>query len=108
FHLFSSVRTDTGTSLELVAVHDDGTSTPVRLSPDNPVLRTTAHQYRDLITAPAPERRAMALAWLRAADVDPDTVDVVRLERLTRVMEPTGSGWAWRETGREPRTEVDL
>lgn len=109
FHLFSSVRTDTSRPLELVAVHDDGTRTPVRLAADNPVLRTTAHQYRDLVTASADDRRAMATAWLRAADLDPGTVTSVRLERLTRVMEPSGAAdWAWRETARELVTEVDL
>lgn len=104
YRLFSVVRTGTTSYSELVAVAPDGARTPVRLDPDNPVLRTTAHQYSDLPGARPQRQVAMVRAWLVAADLDPAEVATVTLERGTRVMDPeTGT---WREVSRDVAVEV--
>jgi len=106
FRLFSDVRTGTQATSQLVAVDADGARTPLLLGPENPVVRTTGHQYRDLAAAAPDRRREMLLAWLAAAHVDAARVETVRLERATRVMDP--GTHAWHETSRVLVLEVPL
>lgn len=104
YRLFSTVRTDTGSYSELVAVAPDGERTPLRLDPDDPLVLTTAHLYRDLPEAAPDRRSAMVRAWLQAADVDPGRVATVNLERGARVMDADTR--TWREVSRHVVVEV--
>lgn len=104
YRLFSTVRTGTGSYSELVAVAPDGERTVLRLSPDNPVVRTTAHLYPDLPDADPQRQAAMVRAWLVAAGLAPAEVATVTLERGAREMDPrTGR---WREVSRHVVVEV--
>jgi hypothetical protein len=99
--LFSTVRTDTITSLDLVASTADG-DVVVRPADDSEPLVTTTRQYGDLAEASPHERRAMVGAWLGLAGIDPAEVDTVRLERAVRAH----SAGAWTERSREILLEV--
>lgn len=105
FRLFSDVRTGTRSSIELVAVGADGTRTPIRLDPRNPVVVTTGRQYANVATAAPDEQRAMVRAWLTAAGIDPATVADARLERVGLAMDPRTLDWD--ETSRTLLVEVD-
>ena len=89
FRLFSTVRTGTTTSYQLVAVAPDGTPTPVRL-PGNQVLSTTGHQYPDLPHESAQTQRAKVRAWLDAAGIDASDVAAVELVRTTKKPDAAG------------------
>lgn len=93
YRLFSNVRTDSRVTLELVAVGDDGATTPVRL-PSDRVLGTTAHQYRDLEKASDERRRELVAAWLSAGSLDADEVAEVRLDRVRQRMDPATLRWS--------------
>ena len=88
YRLFSQVRTDRSTSLELVAVGADGTRTLVR--PSGEVAATTAHQYRELRLLDPDRQQTQVHAWLDSADVDAEGQAAVRLERVTRRLDPDG------------------
>lgn len=93
YRLFSNVRTDSRVTLELVAVGDDGVTSPVRL-PSDQVLGTTAHQFRDLERASDERRRELVDAWLAAGAIDPDEVAEVRLDRVRQRMDPGTLTWS--------------
>jgi len=104
FRLFSQVRTDTSSSLQLVVVHPDGTSSPLLLKPANDVVVITGHQYATLRDLPPARQRAKVDAWLDLAGVDRADVASVRLDRVTlRWDDATGR---WVETKRAEVTEV--
>ncbi|MDM7854855.1 hypothetical protein [Cellulomonas alba] len=104
FRLFSQVRTDTSTSLQLVVVHPDGSSAPLLLKPANDVVVITGHQFATLRDLPASKQRAKVDAWLDLAGIDPADVASVRLDRVTfRWDDATGR---WAETKRTEVTEV--
>jgi hypothetical protein len=88
FRLFSAVRTDRVTSLELVVVDRDGHRHP--LPTNRAGGPTTAHQLHDLRTLAPAARRRKVRAWLRLAGWDPDAVDRVVLERVERRLDPDG------------------
>lgn len=88
YRLFSEVRTGTSSSIDLVAVAADGTRTPVRLDPRNPVVVTTGRQYAHVRTAEPARQREMVRAWLGAAGIDPGEVAEVRLEQVVLQMDP--------------------
>lgn len=104
YRLFSDVRTGTAASVELVAVAPDGTRTPVRLDPRNPVVATTGRQYPRVRDAAPGEQRVMVRAWLQAAGIDPGGVADARFERVVLELDPdTGER---RETSRTLLVEV--
>jgi len=103
FRLFSMVRTSTATELELVAVHADGARSPVRFGTGNPVLATTADLLDDVVDQEPERQRAMVRAWLDAAHLAPDDVDVVRVERVERTL---GADLSRTEVSREVVVEV--
>lgn len=102
YRLFSGVRTGNQVAYELVAVDRDGAARPVRFRGDT--VATTAHQFPSLRTLPEAEQREKVRTWLRLADIDPATVTVVRLERVTRRLDPNGGPAT--ETGRRIVVEV--
>jgi hypothetical protein len=83
FRLFSSVRTDTTSSLQLVVVHPDGSTAPLALQPANDVVVITGHQFATLRDLPPDRQRAKVDAWLDLAGVDRADVASVRLDRVT-------------------------
>ncbi|MHA7135622.1 hypothetical protein [Oerskovia turbata] len=101
YRLFSTARTDTITSLDLVASTADG-DVVVRPADDAEPLVTTTRQYGDLAAASPHERRTMVGAWLDLAGIDPADVSAVRLERVAR----THSAGAWAERSRQILLEV--
>lgn len=103
YRLFSTVRTGTTVTLELVATTDDG---DVLVHPTDPAepLATTTRQYPDLAAAPPERRREMVSAWLDLAGIDPAEVRAVRLERAVRTLPDSASGWV--ERSRETVLEV--
>lgn len=103
YRLFSSVRTGTSSGLQLVAVSEDGTTQ--RVAPRGETVSTTAHRYGDLPGLAPEERRRLVRTWLLSADIDPETVRVVRLERVTRALDPDGGPAV--ETGRRIIIEVE-
>ena len=103
FRLFSGVRTDTTTTLELVAVRDGGAQVPVRFATGNPVLASTAHLLDDVARHGVERRRAMVRAWLDAADLDPGGVAAVQVERVVRTV---GVDLSRSEVSREVVVEV--
>ncbi|MBE7700100.1 hypothetical protein H9623_07240 [Oerskovia sp. Sa1BUA8] len=103
YRLFSAVRTDTSTVLDLVAETADGDVTVLPAHPAEP-LTTTASQYRTLTTAPPERRHAMVTAWLDLAGIDTATVSTVRLDRTVRTLEPGTDRWVVRS--RETVLEV--
>jgi hypothetical protein len=103
FRLFSTVRTSTATGLELVAVRPDGTRSLVRFDAGNPVLATTADLLDDVADQEPERQRAMVRAWLDAAHLTPDDVDVVRVERVARTV---GADLSRTEVSREVVVEV--
>lgn len=88
YRLFSHVRTGTSSSLELVAVDLDGEARVVR--PRGEVGALTGHQYRDLVGLDVASQRTLVRAWLDLAEIDPSTVQVVRLEQVGRQLDPDG------------------
>jgi hypothetical protein len=78
----------------------------VRVDTSNPVLVTTGRQYAALADKPEATQRRMVTAWLEASDLDPTTIDHVRLVSATRAMDP--DTYRWHETGTELVVEVDL
>lgn len=103
YRLFSTVRTGTTVSLELVAATDDG-DVLVQPADRSEPLATTARQYPDLSTATPERRREMVTAWLALAGIDPAAVTTVRLERAVRAL-PDGTS-TWVERSRETVLEV--
>jgi len=104
YRLFSGVRTDTGVQYRLVAVAPDGTRTPVVPTDPTEVSDQTSHLLPALRGASPERRRAMVDAWLDAAGLDPADVAQVRLERVTRRMDPRSLTWT--DTDRTLVTEV--
>lgn len=104
FRLFSQVRTDTSTSLQLVVVHPDGSTAPLLLKPANDVVVITGHQFATLRDLPASKQRAKVDAWLDLAGVDRADVASVRLDRVTLSWDDATGRWA--ETKRTEVTEV--
>ncbi|GIG41447.1 hypothetical protein [Cellulomonas phragmiteti] len=104
YRLFSDVRTATTTTIDLVAVAEDGTRTPVRLDPRNPVVLATGGQYAQVPGEDPEVQRAKVRAWLSAAGVDVADVATTRLERV--VLELDAGTGARRETSRELLVEV--
>lgn len=90
FRLFSAVRTDTTTSVQLVVVSPDGSRTPLRL-PSNQVLGITAHQFVDLAEESPAEQRRKVRAWLGVSGIDPEGVASVELVRTTRSADAAGT-----------------
>lgn len=88
YGLFSQVRTGQSAALELVAVAEDGRRTVVR--PRGEVAATTSHQYRELRRLTPADQETAVRAWLGAAGVDVEGLAVVRLERVTRRLDPDG------------------
>ncbi|WP_435736563.1 hypothetical protein V5D56_17560 [Cellulosimicrobium sp. PMB13] len=103
YRLFSGVRTDARTALELVAVGVDG-PTVVRPDPTHPVLATTTYRYDDLAPASPAEREELVRAWLDTAGIDPADVASVRLDRVRSTLDPETLEWT--EVSREPVLEV--
>lgn len=106
YRLFSGVRTESRSSLELVAVGPDGSRTPVPLDEHDQVLGTTSHQFRHLRDLPPAQRRAMAGAWLQLAGIDVADVARVEVERVRRTMD--ARTLEARVTDRRPVLEVVL
>lgn len=88
YRLFSQVRTGQSTTLELVAVDGDGKRSVVRIRGE--VAATTSHQYRRLRLLDLAEQREQVRAWLALADIDAGALAAVRLERVTRQLDPDG------------------
>ncbi|QDW61625.1 hypothetical protein [Oerskovia sp. KBS0722] len=103
YRLFSTVRTGTTVSLELVAETDDG---DVLVHPTDHAepLATTTRQYPELAAAPPERRREMVSAWLDLAGIDPADVRAVRLERAVRT--PPDGASTGVERSRETVLEV--
>jgi hypothetical protein len=102
YRLFSGLRTASASSWVLVAVESDGDLAPVRLRGDT--IATTAHQFGDLVDMDEDARRERVGEWLELAGMDPGTVEVVRLDRVTLRLDPDGGPPV--ETGR--RTVVEI
>lgn len=102
YRLFSEVRTDTRTVLELVVVARDGTTSVV---PADPGVVTTDRRHRELPASSPDRRRERVTAWLAVAGADPADVDVVRLERVRTVLDPRTLDR--RETARSVVLEVE-
>lgn len=88
YRLFSQVRTGQSTTLELVAVDGSGERSVVRIRGE--VAATTSHQYRQLRLLGPAEQREQVRAWLALADIDAGAFATVRLERVTRQLDPDG------------------
>lgn len=104
FRLFSQVRTDTSSSLQLVVVHPDGSTAPLVLEPDDDVVVITGHQFATLRDLPPARQRAKVDAWLDLAHVSRADAASVRLERVTLRFEAATGTWV--ETGRTVVTRV--
>lgn len=69
FRLFSSTRSGTQISWELVRI-DDGAESPLRLSALGRGYRHSAHYLPDLAAGGPPDRAAACAAWLGASKAD--------------------------------------
>ncbi|WP_029291896.1 hypothetical protein [Cellulomonas sp. HZM] len=87
FRLFSTVRTGTTTSVQLVVVGRDGSEHPLQL-PRDQVLGVTSHQFGELPGLSPDERRDKVDSWLRVAGIDPATVSSVQLVRTKKDLGP--------------------
>lgn len=104
YRLFSGVRTGSSAGYQLVAVDRDGTESRVRLTGDT--VATTSHQFRMLRTLDPVGQRAKVRTWLQQAGMDPEEVSVVRLEWVTRALDPDGGPST--ETGRRVVVTVEV
>lgn len=104
FRLFSQVRTDTSSSLQLVVVRPDGATSPLTLKPADDVVVITGHQYATLRDLPPARQRAKVDAWLALGGVDRADVATVRLDRVTLHYDAAADRWV--ETKRVTVTEV--
>jgi len=106
FRLFSQVRTDRSTALQLVAVDAGGGRTPVQLDDVTHRVGNVVQQLELLREDPPEVQRAKATAWLELVDLDPATVERVDLERVLRRLDPDGGPAA--EVGRTVVAEIPL
>lgn len=106
YRLFSVVRSDAHAARELVAVHGDGSRTPVRFGADNPVVATTAHLLDDVRHQSPQRQRRMAEAWLAVSDTNLQDVVGMRVEIVWRVQDPDSLRWT--EESRSVDVDVTL
>lgn len=106
FQLFSHVRTDRTSGLELVAVDHDGGRRPIRLGAQAHRVGNPSHQLALLRDDPPEEQRATVVAWLALVHVDPRDVDRVLLERVERRLDADGG--PAEELRRTVVAEIDL
>ncbi len=106
FRLFSNVRTDTRSQLQLYVIASDGTRTLVHLRPDQSNVVKTSHQLRDVQAAPPPRQREMVEAWIIGGGLDPADGRLAVIERVrTRI---TRDGTPPTELSRSVVVEVPL
>lgn len=106
FRLFSQVRTDRSTGLELVAIDARGARTPVRLDEATHRVGNVVQQLELLRDDPPAVQRAKASAWLEVVGIDPATVERVELDRVQRRLDPDGGPAT--EVGRSVVAEIPL
>lgn len=106
YRLFSVVRSDSHAARVLVAVHGDGSRTPVHFGADNPVVATTAHLLDDVRHQSPQRQRRMAEAWLAVSDANLEDVVGLRVEIVRRVQDP--DNLLWTEESRSIEADVTL
>lgn len=104
-HMFTSISTDEQVELELVAVGNGESRTPINPG-DTEVLKFTEFQYPDLPNQSPQRQREMVDAWLEVAEIPADDVERVVLERVWREMGETSADWT--EFNREQIWELPL
>lgn len=87
YRLFSSLRTDTTSSQQLVVSFGDGTEQAVRCV-DHPVLRETMRFVPTLPDAAAGPREVMLDTWFADCGLDRGDVVRVRIDRVDRAVDP--------------------
>jgi hypothetical protein len=87
YRLFSTLRSDTTSSQQLVVSFADGTEQAVRCV-DHPVLRETMRFVPALPDAAAETRDVMLDTWFADCGIDGGDVVRVRIDRVDRAVDP--------------------
>jgi hypothetical protein len=83
FRLFSGLRSDQSSSVELVAVSANGSEQRIDVQRNRTAARSALHQVSTLPHLPLAEQQKEVRAWLGIAEMDPDAFVAVRLYRVT-------------------------
>lgn len=107
FELFSSVRTGTGQSWQLVTVDQDGDETLVDLGGLPANLGLVHHLLPGLPNQPPADQQATVRLWLEAVGADDPEPAAARIYTVRRTV-PVAAGAAPTELGRTLAAEIPL